>query len=262
MKIKKAFMWYAPVILFSAWCFVSQAGAMMIKGAVVPKTQGVVSCTLEFLYVPANEDIGGMQFGIRSAKSFSLTDISASSPEQGAWSQISPVLVRKDPRISLSVINPAFLKSALADTTVMFQLKLEFAGNDVPQNWQSLFDSLNIEKLISTDGKEIKSTLNFGALAVSGKGFSNNAQCRYVLKARRIHELTFSLKNDSNVKARVIDAKGKVIRILTDSKMAAGIHTVGWDGRTVGRSIAASGIYFIQLETGSFTYNKKVSVVR
>jgi hypothetical protein len=261
MKMRKTFMWYAPVVLFSACFFIFTADALTVNGTIVPKTGGY-SCILQFSCVPATEDIGGMQLDIHTAKTFNLTEITASSPSQGAWSQVSPVLDRKDSQVLLSAINPAFMKSSLTDSIEMFQLNLVFTGTNFPQTYQQLFDSLNIKSLFSTDGKDIKGTLNFGALAVSKHRVSNNALCNYVFKARRIHELTFSIKNDAVVKARVIDAKGKVISVLADSKMAAGMHTVGWDGSAGNHSIAASGVYFIQLETGSFTYNKKVSHVR
>lgn len=261
MKMKKALMQYAQAVLFSACLFIFTADAMTVKGGIVPGSKSF-SCILQFYSVPQSENIGGMQLDLRTAKSFSLTDVTASSPEQGAWSQISPALNRKDQQVVLSAINPAILKSSLTDTTIMIQLELNFSGENAPQNYQELFDSLNIKSLISTDGKEIKSTLNFGTLAVSKHRASNSTLCNYSLKARRIHELTFSLKNDAVVKTRVIDAKGKVIRVLSESKMSAGIHTVAWDGSTGGHSITASGVYFMQLETGSFTYNKKVSVVR
>lgn len=259
MKLKKVFMQSAPVFLFLAQVVTFEVNAFTVKGAIIPNAGGF-SCLLQFSCVPAIEDIGGVQLDLSAKPAFNLTDVVATAPDQGAWSQISPSLIRGDSHLSLSSIAPAFLKSASSDTTTMFQLQLNFTGSNVPANYKDVIDSLTVNKIISTSGSNIQNSFVWGTLGISSKArMSKEVQCTYSNKLYRVHQLMFNLKSDAVIKAKVVDVSGKTLKVLLNSKLAAGMHTVGWDGSLSSHSSAASGIYFLQLETGAFTYNKKVS---
>jgi hypothetical protein len=51
------------------------------------------------------------------------------------------------------------------------------------------------------------------------------------------------------VTIRVFDAAGRVVRTLVDSHVEAGPHTAIWDGTTDSGHRAASGVYFIRMES-------------
>jgi hypothetical protein len=62
-----------------------------------------------------------------------------------------------------------------------------------------------------------------------------------------ITTLRFSLPNQANVRLNIYDARGRLVRRLSDEFRTAGEHVVRWDGRDgQGRSVSA-GIYFGRL---------------
>ncbi len=236
---------------------ISQTEACSIDGTAVPSGNGF-KCTFVFNYVPANEDIGGIQIDIRTVQNQTPTEIIASAPEQGPWSQISPVLIRKDPSVSLTAMTPSFLKSSLKDPVVMFKVQYTFSGT-IPGDIRKLIDTIVVKNAIATNGAPGTVGINWGNTSIKGRNVLSQPECSYIAKSHRVHQLMFSLKDECAVNARVIDANGKTVKILINSQLPSGIHTVVWNGTSGTNAIAASGIYFIQLETGSFTYNKKVS---
>jgi hypothetical protein len=65
--------------------------------------------------------------------------------------------------------------------------------------------------------------------------------------------IDFSLATAGHTTVRVFDCAGRVVRTLVDSPVDAGPHTVVWDGTTDTGSRAASGVYFVKMETEGST---------
>ncbi len=65
--------------------------------------------------------------------------------------------------------------------------------------------------------------------------------------------IDFCLATDGRTTIRVFDAAGRVVRTLTDSQVDAGPHTVVWDGTTNAGRRAASGVYFVKMESAGRT---------
>jgi hypothetical protein len=65
--------------------------------------------------------------------------------------------------------------------------------------------------------------------------------------------IDFSLAADGRATIRVFDAAGRVVRTLVDSRVDPGPHTVVWDGTTDTGHRAASGVYFVKMETTGHT---------
>jgi len=61
--------------------------------------------------------------------------------------------------------------------------------------------------------------------------------------------IDFSLATAGRATIRVYDAAGRVVRTLIDSPVEAGPHTVIWDGTTETGRRAASGVYFVKMES-------------
>jgi hypothetical protein len=255
MKMKHVLKLYASVLIAVLYGPVPQAGAVSIDGNTVSNGSGF-KCTFQFNYIPANEDIGGIQLDIKTSQS--PTEIIASAPDQGPWSQISPVLIRQNQTVSISAMTASFLKSNVKDPVSMFQIQLAFSGNP-PTDIRKLIDTVIVKNAISSNGTTSTVSMSWNATSLNSIRRLTQPECSYIVKSHRVHQVTFSLKNECTVKARVIDANGKTVSLLLNSKLQSGIHSVAWDGSSGTNTIAASGIYFIQLETGSFTYNKKVS---
>ncbi len=74
--------------------------------------------------------------------------------------------------------------------------------------------------------------------------------------------IPFTLGDQERVVLRVYDASGKLIRTLLDGVVPAGRHDVVWDGRAQSGSQAATGIYFVRLQAGSYEATKKIVMLR
>ncbi|MBU1700436.1 MAG: PKD domain-containing protein [Candidatus Eisenbacteria bacterium] len=64
------------------------------------------------------------------------------------------------------------------------------------------------------------------------------------------------------VTLRIYDEQGRIVRHLVDGPIAAGRHTVIWDGRDNQNRKVASGIYFYKLESDGFSQARKLSLLR
>ena len=62
---------------------------------------------------------------------------------------------------------------------------------------------------------------------------------------------TFSLDQRSPVRVEVFDAAGRLIRGLEDRELAAGAHTIQWNGRDASGQRVSSGVYWVRVAAGS-----------
>jgi hypothetical protein len=74
--------------------------------------------------------------------------------------------------------------------------------------------------------------------------------------------IRFSLAGPGPATLRVYDVQGRIVRTLVDEPLTAGEHSVRWDGRTEGGAQAASGVYFMRLQTPGFTDHQKLVMSR
>ena len=72
----------------------------------------------------------------------------------------------------------------------------------------------------------------------------------------------FSLPRESNVRLRVYDVAGRLVRTLVDGRVGSGEGIKIWDGRHEGGGQAAGGVYFYRLETDAQTLTRKMILVR
>jgi hypothetical protein len=63
--------------------------------------------------------------------------------------------------------------------------------------------------------------------------------------------VSFELNRKSNVKLDVYNVRGQIIKNLLNTSLSAGEHRVEWNGRDKSAKTAASGIYFMKLETAN-----------
>ena len=74
--------------------------------------------------------------------------------------------------------------------------------------------------------------------------------------------LSFDLAADGQVSLRVYGVDGRLLRVLVDEPLAAGPHSLFWDGRNGAGVELASGIYFIQMRAPGFAAVRKAVLVR
>lgn len=62
--------------------------------------------------------------------------------------------------------------------------------------------------------------------------------------------IEYRIAGQSNVRVRVFDLKGALVRELQNESVAPGQHQVTWDGTDRNRARVASGVYFVRVECG------------
>ena len=60
--------------------------------------------------------------------------------------------------------------------------------------------------------------------------------------------IRYSLAEASNVKLRIFNVRGQLIRTLLDGQQEAGVQAVRWSGRNDSGQSVSSGVYFLRLE--------------
>ena len=74
--------------------------------------------------------------------------------------------------------------------------------------------------------------------------------------------ITFGVPEASEVTLAIYNLRGQLIRILHTGFIAAGRHSVVWNGTDFDGDKVASGVYVYRLETEGFVMNKKLILVK
>ena len=75
-------------------------------------------------------------------------------------------------------------------------------------------------------------------------------------------KIRFTLKRDAQALLRVYDVRGRLIRTLVDSFVAAGSRTVEWNGKDDRGGSLASGTYFLRLDAGGEYESRSVTLLK
>ncbi len=74
--------------------------------------------------------------------------------------------------------------------------------------------------------------------------------------------LRFALPAAGPVSVELFDAAGRMVRNLSPGSLAAGVHSVQWDGRDDAGHTAASGMYYYRVRANGQEVTRKLMVVR
>jgi len=74
--------------------------------------------------------------------------------------------------------------------------------------------------------------------------------------------ITYSLPMSEYVTLKVYDISGRVITELVNNNQNAGSYTVTWNGKNNFGESVSSGIYFYELNAGTFKVQKKMLLVK
>jgi hypothetical protein len=66
----------------------------------------------------------------------------------------------------------------------------------------------------------------------------------------------------SEIKLRIYDVRGQLIRLLVDESVGPGEHTIVWDGTDAHGKYAGSGVYFLHLKTGQNVLTRKMILLK
>ena len=75
-------------------------------------------------------------------------------------------------------------------------------------------------------------------------------------------EISFQLPEANHVVIKIYNVRGEEIRTLTDGQYQVGGHQIRWDGKDNNGNLVPSGVYLYQLQAGTFSQVKKMSLVR
>jgi hypothetical protein len=74
--------------------------------------------------------------------------------------------------------------------------------------------------------------------------------------------IRYSLRDRQRVSIRIFDVGGRLVRTLVDEERPAGVQKVYWHGRNDYGQPVASGVYFIEMRTGSFRDIRKAVLLK
>ena len=76
-------------------------------------------------------------------------------------------------------------------------------------------------------------------------------------------QITFDVPVSTDlIQLSIYNVLGQNVNTLVNSVMSAGTHTVEWNATDLSGSPVASGIYFYELRSESFTERKKMLLIR
>jgi hypothetical protein len=250
-------------IHFSVCGFMLALAAGSVMSVEVTPYASPGSVTLQFQSIPQVEQIGGLRVAIDTRSRTDISAISIYPAVSGAWSQIRPELVRTGSQIQVYAIAPTILYSSDSSAATIFAVTLAFSDTALFfRVIDSTIATIRVLEAITVGGMPVPSAaITWNASLVSTKPFAKDrsipaAEYRCI---RRLHVLSYRLARIARVQASVINAKGKMVRVLMNGMQPAGIHDIRWNGTNASGEILPSGTYFLQLHIGNFTYNKKVS---
>lgn len=74
--------------------------------------------------------------------------------------------------------------------------------------------------------------------------------------------ISFDLASGGEVRVRIFDSRGQLVRSLVEGSWPAGRHRVQWDGRNGQGSRAASGLYFLRFEAAGIAETRKMTLLK
>lgn len=75
-------------------------------------------------------------------------------------------------------------------------------------------------------------------------------------------EISFSLPSNSHVDLDIFNVLGQKVKSLVSGDLAAGEHTVMWDGKNASGATVSSGVYFYRIAAGAFSDTKKMMMLK
>ncbi len=74
--------------------------------------------------------------------------------------------------------------------------------------------------------------------------------------------ISFELSEPGFTSIEVYDLSGRIVSTLESSELAAGAHTVNWDGRSQNGEPVSAGLYFCRIQSGSITETTGLCLLR
>jgi len=75
-------------------------------------------------------------------------------------------------------------------------------------------------------------------------------------------QISFEIPEDGNVKLKIYNSVGQLVKTLVDDNMSKGYHQVNWNASDNNGIKLSSGVYFYTLTSGSFVESKKMILMK
>jgi hypothetical protein len=147
-----------------------------------------------------------------------------------------------------------------------------FASDTIGVNIVPLFDGVGEADFIvnSVGDPSLSNTFHVmlfaGTFAVSANSVPREPSLRLAQNfpnpALGGTRIPFALPRSERVTLRIFDAAGRVVVTLVDRTLAAGTHSVEWDGYVAPGRRAPGGVYFYRLESKSGSRSKRMILLR
>ncbi len=213
---------------------------------------------MRVIYVPAREPVSALHARLHFRTAAGLSAVTLSAPEQGAWSQVQPRFTRADDAVDLWLMSPAMGESRDSSEKEMAGMTLTITGGAAITTVGQLIDSVEIIQALGPDGRDLAPTKN---LTTSLRAFAapGLSQARETSRGN-LKSLLFNLGKTQRVRAYIVDAKGRDAATLFDGKLGKGLQEITWDPARPGGKSLSPGTYFLRLQAGTFTYDRKMEV--
>jgi hypothetical protein len=137
---------------------------------------------------------------------------------------------------------------------------------DVPTDQASYAARVRVEVL---DGQQRVATALSGAFTIE-PGTTGAAELPTALALSQNHPnpfnpqtvIGFSLPRAQDVRLKIFDVQGKLVRTLVEGRIEAGVHQVTWRGQDDRGSQVASGLYFYRLSSEDGDHVRKMTLLK
>jgi hypothetical protein len=221
--------------------------------------EGGIQAEIVVRHTPAQEPLGAVRLKLRFREQAGVKAVTVFRPEGGAWSQVQPALKQEGATAEIYALAPTIGDSKAESPETIASLRLDLSPAAPLQGASDVIDSVWVEEALqpwgaaSTLVPRLTTSLGGRAAAAGAAGARER-----VVGLTRI--LSFTLAQPARVKVQVLDVNGrKAVRVF-DSRLQRGMHEVVWNGLGQDGGPLPAGTWFLRLETGAFTYNRKLEV--
>jgi hypothetical protein len=243
-------------LLAAALC-VSEGHSLDVDVGIAQR--GATSARIRLFHSPAKEPLGAIRVRLKLKPEAGLAAYSNVRPVEGPWSQFPAQVERKNDELVIWAMAPNIGASRDSTPMLIADLPIAFESGGAMTKAEDVIDSVIVEEAYTPFGKK---TLAGGALTTTGlRTVKDVTGPGPVERVRgRTRTLDFTLTKPRRVTVYVSDIRGKRMATILDRKMPAGMHEVAWNGTSDGGHPLPAGTYFLRLEAGAYTYDRKLEV--
>lgn len=91
---------------------------------------------------------------------------------------------------------------------------------------------------------------------------SLNVKPVFLFNGSSTTEIKYFLKQSMNIEINIYNNSGQLIKQILNVEVSPGIHTCLWDGKDMKGNSQSSGIYFVNLQAGSYSTSEKIVLIK